>query len=246
MKEEYEKAGLKLSIKKLISWHQSYHFMAHWWGNNGNSDRLYFPGLQITVNGDCSFEMERCLAPWKKSYDQPRQHNKKPRYHFADKGPYSQSHGFSSSHTCMWELNHKEGWAPKNWCFQTGGLEKTLESPLDSKESKLVNPKGNQLWIFIGRTDAEAEAPILGPPDVKSQLIGKDPDARKDWRQEERGWQGTRCLDGITDSVDLSLSKLQEMVKDREAWPAVVHGIAKSWTWLRLNSKCGLARVSGK
>ena len=86
----------------------------------------------------------------------------------------------------MWELNHKEGWAPKNWCFQTGGLEKTLESPLDSKESKLVNPKGNQLWIFIGRTDAEAEAPILGPPDVKSQLTGKHPDAGKDWSKKEK------------------------------------------------------------
>jgi len=94
---------------------------------------------------------------------------------------------FSSSHVRMWGLDNKKCWAPKNWCFQTVVLEKTLESPLDSKEIKPVNPKGNQLWIFIGRTDADAEAPLIWPPDVKSQLIGKDPDAGKDWRQEEKG-----------------------------------------------------------
>ena len=120
-------------------------------------------------------------------YDKPRQCIKKQRHHFADKGPYSQSYGFSSSHIQMWELDHKEGWAPKNWCFQTVVLEKTLKSPLDSKKIKTVNPKGNQPWIFIGKTDAEAEAPILWPLDAKSQLIGKDPDAGKDWGQEEKG-----------------------------------------------------------
>ena len=104
-----------------------------------------------------------------------------------NKGPYSQSCGFSSIHVWMWELDHKENWAPKNWCFWTVVLEKTLESPLDSKEIKPVNPEGNQSWIFIGRTDAEAEAPLLWPPDVKSQLIGKDPDTGKDWGQEEKG-----------------------------------------------------------
>ena len=112
---------------------------------------------------------------------------KKQRYHFADKGPYSQNNGLSSSHEWMWDLDHKEGWVLKNWCFQTVVLEKTLQSPLDCKEIKPVNPKGNQLWIFIGRTDAEVEAPILWPPDVKSWLIGKDPDAGKDFRQEEKG-----------------------------------------------------------
>ena len=111
----------------------------------------------------------------------------KQRHHFADKGPYSQSYGSSSSHVQMWEQEHKEGWAPKNWCFGTVVLEKTLESPLDCKEIKPVHPKENQSWIFIGRTDAEAETPILWSPDVKSQLTGKDPDARKDWRQEEKG-----------------------------------------------------------
>ena len=131
----------------------------------------------------------------------------------------------------MWELDHKKGRVPKNWGFQIVVLEKTPESPLDSKEMKPVNPKGNQPWILIWSTDAEAEASILWPPDVKSQLIGKDPDAGKDWRQE-KGVTEVRWLDGITDSVDMSLSKLQEIVKEREAQRAVVHGVSKNWTWL--------------
>ena len=106
------------------------------------------------------------------------------KYYLANKGPCSQSYGFSSSHVWMWELDHKDGWALNNWCFWTVVLEKTLESPLDYKEIKPVNPKGNQSWIFFGRTDAEAETPILWPPDVKSQLIIRDPDAGKDWGQE--------------------------------------------------------------
>ena len=108
-------------------------------------------------------------------------------------------------------------------------LEKTLESPLDCKEIKPVNPKGNQFWIFIRRTDAEAEAPMLWPPDVKSRLIRKGPDAGKDWKQEEKG---TGWLDDIIDSMDMSWSSFQEMVKDRETWCAAVHRVAKSWTWL--------------
>ena len=114
---------------------------------------------------------------------------KKQRHHFANNDPCSQSYCFSSSHVEMWELDHKEGWVPKNWCFQTLVLEKTLESPLDSKEIKLVNPKGNQSWIFIGRTDAEAKAPILWPPEKdlgKTRLTGKDPDTGKNWEQEEK------------------------------------------------------------
>ena len=122
-----------------------------------------------------------------KSYDQSRQHIKKQRHYFANKGPSSQSYGFSSSHIWMWALGHKESWVPKNWCFWTVVLEKTLENPLDSKEIKPVNPQVNQYLTFIGRTDAEAETPILWPPDVKSWLIGKDPDAGKDWRWEEKG-----------------------------------------------------------
>ena len=130
------------------------------------------------------------LTPWKESYDQPRQHIKKQRHYFANKGLSSQGYRldcFSSSHVWMWELDYKESWVPKNWWFWTVVLEKTLESPLDCKEIKPVNPKGNQPWIFIGRTNAEAEVPILWLPDVKSQLTGKDPDAGKDWRQEEKG-----------------------------------------------------------
>ena len=126
------------------------------------------------------------LASWKKSYNQPRQHIKNKRHCFANKGPSSQSYVFSTSHVWMWELDYKESWAPKNWCFWTVMLEKTLESPLDCKEIKPLHPQGNQTWIFIGRTDAEAEAPVLWPPDTKSQLIGKDPDAAKDWRQKEK------------------------------------------------------------
>ena len=124
---------------------------------------------------------------WKKSYDQLRQHIKTQRHYFADKGPSSQSYGFSSSHVWMWELDHKESWAPKSWCFWTVALEKTLESSLDCKEIKPVNPKRSQSWIFIRRTDVEAEAPIFWPPDVKNRLIRKDPHAGKGWRQEEKG-----------------------------------------------------------
>ena len=113
-------------------------------------------------------------------------HIKKQRHYFADKGPSSQSYGFSSSHVWMWELDYKENWVPKNWCFWTVVLEKTLESPLDCKEIKPVNPKGNWSWIFIVRTDAEAETPILWLPDAKNWLIGQDPDAGQDWKQEEK------------------------------------------------------------
>ena len=127
------------------------------------------------------------LTPWKKSYDQPRQHIKKQRHYFASKGPSSQSYGFFSIHVWMWELDYKESWALKNWCFWTVVLEKSLESPLDCKEIQPVHPKGSQSWIFIARTDAKAETPILRPPDGKNWLIGKDPDAGKDWRQEEKG-----------------------------------------------------------
>ena len=142
------------------------------------------------------------LDPWKNSYDQPRQHIKKQRHYFVNKGPPRQGYGFSSSHVWMCELDYKECWAPKNWCFWSVVLEKTLESPLDCKEIQPVHPIGNESWIFIGRTDAEAETPILWPPYAKSWLIGKDPDAGKDWGQEEKGttedemvgWH--HCLDG--------------------------------------------------
>ena len=145
-------------------------------------------------------------SPWKKNYDKPRQCIKKQRHHFANKGPYSQNYSFSSSHAWIWELEHKEGWATKDWCFQNVVLEKTLEGHLDCKDIKLVNPNENQPWIFIGRTDVEAEALIFWPPDAKSWLIAKDLDAGKDWGQEDKEELRKRCLNGITNSLDISLS----------------------------------------
>ena len=145
-----------------------------------------FLGSKITVDGDCSHEIKRHLLLGRKAMTNLDNILKKQRHHFADKGPSSQSYGFSSSHVWMWELDHKESWMLKNWCFWTVVLEKTLESPLDCKEIHPVNSKGNQSWIFIGRTDAKAEVPILWPPDTKNWLTGKDPDSGKDWRQEEK------------------------------------------------------------
>ena len=130
---------------------------------------------------------------------------------------HNHSYGFSSSHVRMWELGHKEGWVLKNWYFQIVVPGKALESPLDSKETKPLNPIGNQPWIFIGRTDTEAEAPILSIPDVASSLTGKDPDAGKTEGKRRRRWQRIRWLDSITDAMDMVLSRLQEIMEDRGA-----------------------------
>ena len=161
--------------------------MENRWGNSGNNDRLYFGGLQNHCKWRVHLWNEKTLTPWKESYDQPRQHIQKLRHYFANKDPSSQGYGFSSGHVWMRELDYKESWVPKNWCFWIVVLEKTLESPLDCKEIQPVHPKGDQPWLFIGKTDVEAETPILWPPDAKSWLIGKDPDAGKDRGQEEKG-----------------------------------------------------------
>ena len=155
-------------------------------GKQGKQRETIFLGSKITADGDCSHEFKRHLLLGRKVMTN-LDSILKSRDYFANKGPSSQSYGFSNSHVWMWELDYKESWEPKNWCFWTVVLEKTLESLSDCKEIQPIHPKGDQSWMFIGRTDAEAETPILWPSHAKSWLIGKDPDARRDWGQEEKG-----------------------------------------------------------
>ena len=167
-------ASESLPMSQLFSWGHGKYKRKKWkqWQN-------LFPWAPKSLWMVTAATKLKMFGPWKESYDKPRQYINKQRCHFADKGQYSQSYGFSSSHVQMWNLDHKEGWMLKNWCFQIVVLEETPESPSDCKEIKPVNPKGNQPWIFTGRTDAEVEAPIFWPPDMKSPIIGKDSGAGK-------------------------------------------------------------------
>ena len=186
MKEESEKVGLKLNIQKtkimasgpITSWQID--------GETVETVRDFIlGGSKITADGDCSHEIKRCLLLGRKVMTNLDSILKSRDIKLANKGPSSQGSGFPSSYVWMWEMDYKESWAPKNWCFWTMVLQKTVESPLDCKEIQPVHPKRNQFWIFIGRTDVEAETPILWPPDAKSWLIWKDPDAGKDWKWEK-------------------------------------------------------------
>ena len=188
VKEESEKADFKLNIQKTKIMVSSSNTSWQIDGETMKTVREFiFFGSKITADGDCSHEIKRCLLLGRKAMTNLDSILKIRDITLPTKGPSSQSYDLSSSHIWMWDLDYKESWGPKNWCFWTVVLEKTLESPLDCKEIQTVHPEGDQPWVFFGGNDAKAETPVLWPPDVKSQLTGKDPDAGKNWGQEEKG-----------------------------------------------------------
>ena len=257
VKVESEKVGLKYNIQKtkimasgpITSWQIDGETME-------TVSDFIFLGSKITADGDCSHKIQRRLLFGRKAMTN-LDNILKNRHYFANKGPSSQSYGFSSSHVWMWALDYKESWVLKKWCFWTVVLEKTLESPLNCKEIQSVNPKGNQSWIIIGRTDAEAEAPILWPHDPKSWLIGKDPDAGKDWRWGEKGMTENEMvgwrhwLNGHEFEQTPGDSEGQGSLACCSPWglkesdtTEQLNNKALGWTgWISLQSK-GLSRVS--
>ena len=201
------------------------------WQIDGDTVTQYILGPRIPADGDCSHEIKRHLLLWKR-YNQARQHIKKQRHYFANKGPSSQSCGFSSSHVWMWELDYKESWARDNWCFWTVVLKKTFESPLDCREIQRVHPRGNQFWIFGGRTDAEAETPKIWPPDVTSCLIWKDPGAGKDCRWEQKGSTEDETVGWLQQLNGHEFEYSPGGGGEREGLACCSPSITKSWTQL--------------
>ena len=209
-----------------------------WQIDGGRVADFILGGSKITADGDCSQETKRCLLLGRKVMTNLDSILKSRDITLPTKVYLVKAMVFFSGHVWMWELDCEESWELKNWCFWTVVLEKTLESPLDCKDIQPVHPKGDQSWVFIGRTDVEAETPIFWSPDAKSWLIWKDPDAGKDWRQEEKGTTENEVV-GWHHQLNGHEFKVQELVMDRDVWHVAVHGVAKSQTrlsdWTELN-----------